>query len=59
MHDFAQFSTKNECIAMDVNKFGEPTTKTLYERVRHLSKKLSEETFFLCPFANQKVFVAS
>jgi len=32
---------------MDVNNLGEPTTKTSYENVCHLSKKLSEETSFL------------
>jgi len=46
VHDFAQFLTKYECLTMDVNNLGEPTTEISCERVRHLSMKLSEETSF-------------
>jgi Leucine-rich repeat (LRR) protein len=31
---------------MDVNNLSEPTIRTSYEKVCHLHKKLSEETFF-------------
>jgi Leucine-rich repeat (LRR) protein len=46
VHDFAQFLTKYECLTVDVNNLGEQKTETTYERVHHLSMKLSEETSF-------------
>ncbi|XP_052301772.1 putative disease resistance protein RGA4 isoform X3 [Populus trichocarpa] len=46
VHDFAQYMTKNECLTVDVNTLGGATVETSFERVRHLSMMLSEETSF-------------
>ncbi|KAB5532330.1 hypothetical protein DKX38_019000 [Salix brachista] len=56
VHDFAQYMTENECLAVDGNNVEEASVKTSIERVRHLSMMLAGETSFPPSIQRAKVF---
>ncbi|KAL5789855.1 hypothetical protein ACOSQ2_004743 [Xanthoceras sorbifolium] len=54
VHDFAQFLTKNECLATKVEDFGEVNTSLLFEKVHHLMLIVDEETPYPMSLSNFK-----